>query len=157
MDPLVPTEPDGPLFKKIYNPAILEGTPIGNTMIEADYLMKQLNLGVGETNKPFKYPKSLVDVGLDFDTLVKKFPKKNNDMERARLWIVIEDAEIEEDPNGVVQVSNVKIGLRAKMQEVGPDGTLKDGDGEVTRHNQEFVALFTKNYDILEKEYPVFK
>lgn len=46
LDPENPTDPDGPRFRKIYHPHHLEGTPIGNAMIEADYLMKQLNLGV---------------------------------------------------------------------------------------------------------------
>ena len=92
LDPLIPTEPDGPLFKKVYIPSILEGTPIGNVMIEADYLMKQLNLGVDHNNQPFNYPKSLIDIGLDFATLAKKFPKNNLQLDRARLWIVIEDA-----------------------------------------------------------------
>lgn len=46
LDPLVPTEPDGPLFKKVYVPSVIEGTPLGNVMIEADYLMKQINIGV---------------------------------------------------------------------------------------------------------------
>lgn len=33
LDPLDPTKPDGQLYKKVYYPLELEGTPIGNAMI----------------------------------------------------------------------------------------------------------------------------
>lgn len=48
------------------------------------------------------------------------------------------------------------MGLRAKTQEIGADGKLQDTEGKVSRHNEEFVNLFCKNYDLIEREYPVF-
>lgn len=44
-------------------------------MIEADYLMKQLNLGKDRNNKQFVYPESLKKIGLDINQLIKKCTK----------------------------------------------------------------------------------
>ena len=64
-------------------------------MIEADYLMKQLNLGKDRNNKQFVYPKSLKTIGLDINQIIKKCTKNyTGQVDRARLWIVILDADI---------------------------------------------------------------
>lgn len=59
LDPLVPTEPDGPWYVKTFYPSQMARTPYGEAMIEADHLMKQLSLGVDENNEPYPYPKRL--------------------------------------------------------------------------------------------------
>lgn len=40
-------------------------------MIEADYLMKQLSLGVDENNKPYPYPQELKEIGIDVESIFK--------------------------------------------------------------------------------------
>lgn len=67
---------------------------MANAMIEADFLMKQLSLGIDENNKPLDYPKSIKDLGLDLSTLVKKYAKSNQTRNRSRLWIVVKDVQI---------------------------------------------------------------
>lgn len=57
LDPLVPTQPDGPWYSKTFYPIELKNTDYGAAMIEADYLMKRLSLGVDENNQPYPYPK----------------------------------------------------------------------------------------------------
>lgn len=59
LDPLVPTDPDGPWYRKTFYPKQLKNTQYGQAMIEADFLMKQLSLGVDKDNKPFQYPERL--------------------------------------------------------------------------------------------------
>lgn len=66
IDPKDPKDPDGPLYQKIYYPKNIEGTYFAQLMVEADYLMKQLILGVDQKGRPFKYPPSLRNVGFAF-------------------------------------------------------------------------------------------
>ncbi len=48
IDPLDPFNPDGPNYQKVYYPKEIENTQFAKIMIEADYLMKQLILGVDD-------------------------------------------------------------------------------------------------------------
>jgi hypothetical protein len=64
----------------------MEGTYFAQVMVEADYLMKQLILGADERGRPFKYPKSLKNVGLAFEDQLQYFDTLQ---ERTRQWIVI--------------------------------------------------------------------
>ena len=57
LDPNEPTRPDGPLYRRVYYPdehtggePILAGTAFGDTMFEADWLLKQLSFGVNVTS-----------------------------------------------------------------------------------------------------------
>jgi hypothetical protein len=71
-------------------------------MIEADYIMKQMKIGIDSNNKPFKYPESLKAVGLSFDNLIQYI---NNPQERTRQWIVIKDVKF-----NTIKANRVEIG-----------------------------------------------
>jgi len=76
LDPSDQSNPESILMKKVYWPdlsekkMILEGTKFGEIMFDADYLMKEMSLGIKTKNKktleriPFDYPEELAKKGL---------------------------------------------------------------------------------------------
>lgn len=69
LDPEVPNNPDGPWFAKVFYPKELAHTCYGEDMIEADYLVKRLSLGVDENNEPYQYPERLNEMGLNIQKI----------------------------------------------------------------------------------------
>jgi len=113
----------------------MEGTYYAQIMMEADFIMKQLKIGVDQNNKPFQYPANLKKIGLAFDDLISYI---NNPKERTRQWIVIKDVEMVTSTSNYVDIGNIKMEILAKVQVIGPNGTLIDSDEQPSLHTQKF-------------------
>ena len=57
LDSSDPQDPFGADFKKVYQPAWLQGTAVGEILFDADYLMKRLSL------QDVDFPQTLRDAG----------------------------------------------------------------------------------------------
>jgi hypothetical protein len=62
------------------------------------------------------YPESLKKIGLDINQIIKKCPKDyTGQVDRARMWITILDADIRKSQN-VVEIKSIKMGVKVKKQ-----------------------------------------
>lgn len=123
---LVPSDknnPSGPFQTKVYTPSSLEGTLLGNYLWEADWKLKQMDLGLwyddltGQTF-PISAEISWFKSGFDF------YCEENQERSIVRLWFVMDKVNLEyssSDKGICIKPSKVGIKIQAKRLEVNSD------------------------------------
>jgi len=136
LDPLDPSKMDS-MQKKVFEPAWLAGTSIGEVMFQADYHLKELSMG--EYAQPVLGMKSCFDYSDE---------EGHNQEWSAREWFVVRKAEIHMSEDDVL-VPFVKMGVEAREQ-VLKNNVLEDAP--ITRGNHplvKYAEAFTHNFDLI--------
>lgn len=119
LDPADPSDPFGPFQKKVFRPEWLAGTDVGDTMCNADILLKRLSLG-------------LEDPGLARWQSTLDFPQHGEGPSTHRLWIVPVRASVKRIRVGhatMLQPGEVKMGIcacRMVVDRTSPTGLRDD-------------------------------
>lgn len=149
-------------LKKVW-PDIVEGkdiignTFLGNIMYEADFLMKQMSLGIAVnriTGKqtPFAYPPELVSHGFG--------PSKFSNVQGSnccRFWLEVKKIKACETDNSF-SVEQITMCVKAKLMMINSSNELIDLEvQDVNDESYKFADKFTKLYDVIAQEYPIFE
>ena len=160
LDPYEPTNYRGEFQRKVFYPdehigkKVLEGTKMGEDMFKADYLLKQLNLGVDPNCKEYIFPKELKELS-KFSFINNEFPK-NNKPEISRAWIVVRKIKMMKSKN-LYCYDGIKLGVDARQMEVGNKGTLEDRIDQNPEHLcYKFAKKFSEVYDDVGRVYDIF-
>jgi hypothetical protein len=135
-------------------------------MFEADWLMKQLSMGVEVLNmsplelREFEYDPRLLALGLkkgaDYDDEeggIKKDNLQHKNSDWNRLWIVVKNIELVRLENSnedqrFFEIADIKLGCESRQLIKQPDGSLKDQVDQDPHHNgQKFASKFSEIYD----------
>jgi hypothetical protein len=185
LDPWDPTRPDGPSLRCVYiaNPRTENALPFNfpatsyaRTMFEADWLLKQLSMGVDvgkyPPEGPFPSPLPVRDLPLQLRDM-GMWDKTPSATERySRLWIVVEkdtttEGNVKDSPhphnsesfhgnqcrfeNIALQFTDVKLGVRLMRQTRGSDGRLVDlldpQHAEPTASDVVFAKFMSQNFE----------
>ena len=160
LDPYEPTNYRGEFQRKVFYPdehigkKVLEGTKMGEDMFKADYLLKQLNLGVDPNCKEYIFPKELKELS-KFSFINNEMPK-NNKPEISRAWIVVRKIKMMKSKN-LYCYDGIKLGVDARQMEVGNKGTLEDRIDQNPEHLcYKFAKKFSEVYDDVGRVYDIF-
>ena len=160
LDPYEPTNYRGEFQRKVFYPdehigkKVLEGTKMGEDMFKADYLLKQLNLGVDPNCKEYIFPKELKELS-KFSFINNEFPK-NNKPEISRAWIVVRKIKMMKSKN-LYCYDGIKLGVDARQMEVGNKGILEDRIDQNPEHLcYKFAKKFSEVYDDVGRVYDIF-
>ena len=158
LDPYEPTNYRGPYQRKVFYPdehigkKILEGTKMGEDMFKADYLLKQLNLGVDPNCKEYVFPKELKELS-KYSFINNEFPKNP---EISRAWIVVRKIKMMKSKN-MYCYDGIKLGVDARQMMVGNKGTLEDRIDQNPEHLcYKFAKKFSEVYDNVGNVYDIF-
>jgi len=183
LDPWEQTNPSGPYMRKVYYPdeflheQLLQGTTFGEIMFEADWILKQLSLGLSVEQiepvlktQPMIYPnnscrtygiKSLPEISLE------QASEADISSTWHRLWIVNEvilstESSFEDKTNttgSCLVFGNIKMNVKAKHMIVNSQsGQLEDApdtDEQTAAHT--FAAMMGNNYDFIANHFPILK
>lgn len=163
LDPAEPQNPDGPHLRKVYIPDALKGTAGAELMFQADWLLKTYAFGVyasfsGELERDADgAPKQRISrvKGLKDQAQLTLERGRAGELRRARMWIVVDRAVIETGDNAA-RIVNLALRVKAKKQVRGPDGKLQDVDDQEDKLANQFADDFTRLYDRIAEEEPVF-
>ena len=174
LDPYDPKTPDGPYMRKVFWPdevegrAIIAGTKVGDDLFEADFILKQLSLGLKvESAEPLKvselvYPPELANAGLKASYHLSK-KKEYGQTNWSRKWIVIkgfkkDDLTNDETLGDLLILRNLEMGVEARQMMVSGDGKLVDKVVQDPEDGSyDFAQKLTKLYDTATKYYPSFE
>ena len=158
LDPYEPTNYRGPYQRKVFYPdehigkKVLEGTKMGEDMFKADYLLKQLNLGVDPNCKEYVFPKELKELS-KYSFINNEFPNKP---EISRAWIVVRKIKMMKSKN-MYCYDGIKLGVDARQMMVGNKGTLEDRIDQNPEHLcYKFAKKFSEVYDNVGNVYDIF-
>eukprot|EP01022_Parablepharisma_sp_SALTPOND_P027398 TRINITY_DN664_c0_g1_i7.p1 TRINITY_DN664_c0_g1~~TRINITY_DN664_c0_g1_i7.p1 ORF type:complete len:835 (-),score=47.67 TRINITY_DN664_c0_g1_i7:157-2661(-) len=134
---------------------IIGNTIIGKIMFEADYLMKQMSLGVTDTKAPFAYPPHLKAKGLcpshEFAT-----SKAINESKWCRFWLEVKSLRACETSDAFL-VNHIEMCVKARQMMVNSKHELEDAEvQDVNDESYKFASVFTKLYEDIANEYPIF-
>ncbi|CAD8183482.1 unnamed protein product [Paramecium octaurelia] len=145
-------EMNSPFQQKIYFPKYLEGTHVGEVLYEADFLLKQMSLGIEVLQReplqtrPFDYG------NLDLQPLYKLDPEYF-----ARIFLKIGKLKLHiiEDKNNHVhklEIQNIQMAVDARtVNEELQDEEIQDENNGAYR----FANQFGKIYDQIAQKYPI--
>ena len=174
LDPYDPKNPDGPYMRKVYWPdeaegrPILAGTKVGDDLFEADFILKQLSLGIKvDSMEPLKtsdfvYPPELANGGLKASYLMSS-KKQYGQTNWSRKWIVIrgfrkDDISNDERLGDLLILRNLEMGVEARQMMIGSDGRLVDKVVQDPEDGSfDFAQKLSKLYDVATKYYPSFE
>ena len=159
LDPADPRNPRGKWLKAVYLPIEMAGTPFGENLFEADWLMKQLSFAVKVTAdgkmeaRKLAIPnfKSVRDLMMDAGHL----PQDQHQW--ARLWLY-SDKMIVELKDDTLSFVTATIGVRSCKQVVDPTSPtgLRDADCDKVTVESQWAKQFTARYGEVAKELPEF-
>ena len=158
LEPYEPTNYRGPYQRKVFYPdehigkKVLEGTKMGEDMFKADYLLKQLNLGVDPNCKEYVFPKELKELS-KYSFINNEFPKNP---EISRAWIVVRKIKMMKSKN-IYCYDGIKLGVDARQMMVGNKGTLEDRIDQNPEHLcYKFAKKFSEVYNDVGNVYEIF-
>jgi YD repeat-containing protein len=162
LDPADPKNPEGPWLKAVYRPEnILAGTQFGQTLFEADWLLKQYSFNVvaGEdghwSERRSRVPglKGLPELTFESDAPISK------EGQWTRAWIEVKDEKVPVAvEGGVVRVSKPDMIIESRRQIVDPSSEtgLRDVPDVSDPIQKQFKETFTRLYDQISAESPEF-
>lgn len=164
LDPFDKSNPQGPFMRKVFYPdqiekrRILAGTKLGEDMFQADYIMKQMSLGIQPDNKSkFEYPEELGKLGLKPQHEMRIDREAPQEIKWSRAWIVVDDIKTYKTKENLLMIESVKMGVEARQMNATNDGSLKDS--LMQDKNDEcykFSDKLGKIYDLTSKYYESF-
>ncbi|CAJ1399899.1 unnamed protein product [Effrenium voratum] len=138
LDPVDPKNLEKTPQKKVYEPAWLAGTSVGDVMFQADYFLKELALG--EYTMPVAGMMSV----FDWSEL-----SGNKEDWAGREWFVVRKAEVRMSLDQTL-VPFVKMGVEAREQTVNAAGRLEDAPVTGASHPlKKFADACTRNFDLI--------
>lgn len=156
---LVPADkanPGGLFQKKVFTPDELEGTLIGHYLWEADWKLKQLDLGLFYDD--FTMQKSLISAeipwfkcGFDFYSEVEQ------ERNFIRLWFINEkvDFEYANTKTGItIRPGDIKIRVAAKKLVQDPNAEFGLADTESDHTAYKFAQYLSENFEKISQEIP---
>ncbi|KAM3132736.1 hypothetical protein pb186bvf_015164 [Paramecium bursaria] len=160
LDPIDIKNLQGPQEKvfwpdKTLNRKIIGGTEFGDVLFQADYLMKQMSLGLITNENEFKYPEELLKLGFRPS---HKLGATQNSRFIARLWLELDSVDFNEQENksGIEKlIKGIQVKVCVKAKEMNEQLQDKDVQHEIQGCYQ-FAKLFTKHYELIEQIYPIF-
>jgi len=138
LDPVDPQKMDKTPQVKMYEPAWLAGTSVGDVMFEADYFLKEL--AFGEYEMPVAGMLSVFDWS--------ELEDDDHSEWAAREWFVVKKAEVRMAQDKTL-IPHVKMGVEAREQVLTSSGL---DDKPVTSSNhpcKKFADAFTRNFDLI--------
>lgn len=136
LEPVNHTDIQNTPQKKIFEPAWLQGTSVGEVMFQADYYLKELALG--------EYTMPVVGMPSVFDVADQTGAENWS----GREWFVVKQAEIRIAEDKTL-IPHVRMGVEAREQ-ILVKGQLEDAP--ITSPNsplKRFAEAFTRNYDVV--------
>ncbi len=114
-------------------------------IVEADYRMKRIGIGIDE---------SVFGVPSYFDLLAQgPLPKQ---MGVLRWWFRLAPSKTQANASRTAfRLPRRPVELQSENPKLAADGTQRH-TGESSHHNRRFAAFFTQHYDRIEARYPVF-
>jgi len=122
---------------KVFEPAWLVGTSVGEIMFQADYYLKELSMG--EHDQPVMGMKSCFDLS-EAEGLGKQWS--------AREWFVVKSANVYMSSENAL-IPQVEMGVEAREQITGPNGIE---EAPITRPDHPLVKYaeqFTRKFDLI--------
>lgn len=161
LDPDDPLNPRGKWLKAVYMPEqIIGGTEFGNTLYEADWLLKQYSFGVtlNSEGKIQERKSSVTGFKSVADLSYERKDSKNGKESWNRFWIVSDDMKLKQSGRSIY-FDSAKMRVKAKKQVPDPRSPtgLKDVDSEDDPVATKFAKGFTDRYDEIAKESPEFE
>jgi YD repeat-containing protein len=160
LDPDDPKNPRGKWMKCIWGPPglpadLLPGTPPGNVMFEADWLLKQYSFGVEVGENGRIVPRTCHVPGFkDMFTLgFEHFSGSRREIWN-RFWIVIGDVIFRRSGNAVV-IDNANVRVMTERMYVTSRG-LQSSGGVMDPRAEAFAKFFEDHYDEFAQESPQF-
>ncbi|OMJ83079.1 hypothetical protein SteCoe_16059 [Stentor coeruleus] len=159
---LVPADrlnPGGPYQRKLFFPSELEGTMIGNYLWEADWKLKQLDLGfwyddLTQQQIPINLEIPWFKSGFDF------YSEEDQEKSFVRLWFVNEKIEFDyaSTPSGIaIKPKTVKIKVEARKLTVDSSSEFGLADTDESHTAYKFAKYLTENFDRLTDIIPEFQ
>jgi len=147
LDPAEPTNPEGPLQRKVHYPSRMGGTLLGDVLFEADYLLKKLSLGL------VPFPPQLTKLGfggaLDAEA-------SDGKMGWSRLWFVVSELDVRETADSI-DIVKVRFGVNARSMIPDATGELHDAPETVDGYSKRFAELCTTYHEELADAFPPIK
>ena len=174
LDPYDPKKPDGPWMRKVFYPdevekrSIVAGTQLGEDLFEADFLLKQMSLGVKvDSLEPLKtvdfpYHQALTKAGLKPSHNMSSKPGSSTGT-WSRKWIVIKGFEKDQSSGGgavgdAMVIRDLRMGVEARQMQIGSDGKLADKVvQDPSNGSYQFAKKLSEMYDTAAAIYPVFE
>lgn len=158
LDPADPRNPDGKYLRKVYYPAELEGTVLGEVLWRADWKLKQLDQGAWfdeETNE--RQLISDFQSGLDFAKT-----DKPGGVAYWRMWFVIDKVSFEKAVSRTgVTLECREVKIRVEARTLTPDPTKRSGFSDLptpaSAGCSKFSKYLTENFDELCLKVPEIK
>ncbi|HID29281.1 MAG TPA: hypothetical protein EYP19_04670 [Desulfobacterales bacterium] len=158
LDPADPKNPRGKWMKCVWGPPgfpaeFLPGTPVGDVMFEADWVMKQYSFGVKVDEDGTVKPRMCRVPGFKdmFTLLFERF----SGARRAswnRFWIVIGDVVMRRSGDAVV-IEDVDVQVMTERMYATRQG-LQSSGGKKDPEAEAFARFFEEHYDELAQEEP---
>jgi YD repeat-containing protein len=162
LDPADRNNPQGPWLKAVYRPEqLLAGTQFGQTLFDADWLLKQYSFNVvagsdgrwTERRSRVSGLKSLPDLTFESGGPVSR------EGQWTRAWIEVKDEKVAMSvENGVVRVSKPDMIIESRRQIPDPSSEtgLRDVPDASDPVQRVFKETFTRLYDQISEESPEF-
>ena len=162
LDPADRKNPEGPWLKAVYRPEeLLAGTQFGQTLFDADWLLKQYSFNVvaapdGQWTERHSHVPGLKGLpDLTFES--NEPPSKKGQWTRA--WIEVKDEKVPiAIEGGVARVSKPDMIIESRRQVVDPSSEtgLRDVPDVSDPIQKAFKDNFTRLYDQISQESPEF-
>jgi YD repeat-containing protein len=157
LDPADPANPRGEWLQAVYRPReLLVGTPFGNALFDADWLMKQYAFGV--TLDGQGTPSARKSAVAGYEDYVRSLLGDSADTgERwSRFWIVPDRMVLRGNARGFVfDTATMRVETRRQVPDAKSPMGLRDILG-TDPDAERFRALLTNRYDDFAKESPAF-
>lgn len=148
-------DPKGSVQKKSFYPECIKDVDLGHVLFKCDYIMKMfaLNTKDNKSKSPMISPR-LRSLGLkpahEYDR------NKNTHQSYSRFWLTHKNAKIIKK-NGYFIVESIEIEVKAREQVIDTNGKRSDKEiQDTSNYAYQFAREFTRLYDEISKEYPVF-
>ena len=161
LDPADPQNPRGKWLKAVYIPEeIIGGTAFGQTLFEADWLLKQYSFGVkiNENGKVEERKSSVHGLKSIAELSLENKEEKDRKESWNRFWIVSDKMELKKSGKSLY-FDAAKMGVRSRKivpDKSSPQG-FRDVDTEDDPIASKFASSFTELYDQIAKESPEFE
>ena len=149
----------GPYQSKVYYPPELEGTIIGHYLWEADWKLKQMDLGMWYDDLTGQ----LIPITLDISWFKSGFDFYLGESEGksiARLWFVMEKTEFDyaNDKNGIC-IKPKKVSIRVQARKLNYNEDMEHGleDAEGYHTSFKFAEFVNEHMDELSEIIPEIK
>ena len=165
LDPFEKNNPQGKFMRKVYYPdrfenkRILAGTKLGEDMFQADYIMKQMSLGIQPNNTDkFAFPEELSKLGLKPQHAMRTNNSESHEMKWSRAWIVVHKFLTFKTKDQLLMIDGIKMGVEARQLNVADDGSLKDSQiQDINDECYKFSKKLTELYEPTGKYYKSFE